>query len=887
MTKQSKRRQGLGVYSNLATKRRTKKDAAARKRAEYLASLPKHPVKRLLYRLHPKRVAQYWFSKRGAFMALKLLGVFILLGALGIGAIFAYYRNDLESLRPEQLAARVQTTVTKYYDRNGKLLWEDKGTGDYRLVVESGDISDYMKKATIAIEDKDFYKHGGISVSGIMRSVINNASGGDVQGGSTLTQQLVKQVFFTQDEVSDRGFSGVPRKIKEMILAIEVERMYSKDEILTLYLNESSYGGRRNGVESAAQTYFGVPAKKLNLAQSALLAAIPNSPGRYDPYSGDNAALINRQHQVLDDMVRTGSIKQSEADAAKKINILDTIRPQGDQLKDIKAPHFVLMVKKQLEDELGKAVVGRGGLVVKTTLDLDIQNKLESSMSDVFNATNGVNCYGLNCSTYGGFSNGAGVVEDVQTGQVLALLGSRDFNYPGFGQDNAATAFIQPGSTIKPLVYAQLFQDQGAGNSNYGSGSILPDTKTTWPGGSQPFTPRNADGSFRGNITIRQSLAWSRNIPAIKAMDIVSKEAAWNTIHAMGDTSYCTDGADANAGLASAIGGCGAKMTEHVNAIASLARMGNYIPQSYILEVKNSSGTTLKKFTQPAPKEAVNQQSAYIVNDILSDKNARAGLFGSLSITPNMDATGSKMALKTGTSDINTLSKDLWNVVYTPHVAMAVWFGNSDNTPIERGNSSIPTKLADPVMAYATDKYIQEGKAKASDWFTQPSGIQVINGQLYPSYFNKADATTSTEMTFDKVSKKKATKCTPEGAKIKVSVSSFKNGNKRTYITTNGYDPNSEDDVHKCSDVKPTVTVSPSNDGSTIDVTYSAGTFPLSTIVVSVDGKQISSFSVSGSGTRSITYSGLKSSTASYTVKAVVTDKSYYESTNSATWSRP
>jgi penicillin-binding protein 1A len=260
VAKKPNKSRNMSVYSNLTHKRKTKKDAEARKKAEYLASLPKHPLKRMLYRLHPKRVLGYWFSKKGAFMALKVIGVAILMVILAVGALFAYYRKDLDAIRPGELAKRVQTTVTKYYDRNDNLLWEDKGDSNYKIVIEGNSISKYMKQATIAIEDKDFYKHGGVSPTGIFRSLVNNANGGSTQGGSTLTQQLVKQVFFA-DQAQERGVAGIPRKIKEMILAIEVERMYNKDQILDLYLNESPYGGRRNGVESGAQTYFGKSSK--------------------------------------------------------------------------------------------------------------------------------------------------------------------------------------------------------------------------------------------------------------------------------------------------------------------------------------------------------------------------------------------------------------------------------------------------------------------------------------------------------------------------------------------------------------------------------------------------------------------------------------------------
>ena len=306
MVKPNKPTRKVSVYSNLATKHRTKKDAKARKKAEYLATLPKHPLKRFLYRMHPKRLAKYWFSKQGAITLLKIIGAFVVILILITLALFAYFRKDLDQINPNTLAQRVKSTVTKYYDRNDKLLWEDKGTGNYTLVVEPKNISPCMGKATIAIEDKDFYNHGG------------------VKGGSTLSQQLVKKVCFTQEEASERGIRGIPRKIKEMILAIEVERMYTKDQILGLYLNESPYGGRRNGVESAAQTYFGKSSKDLNLSECALLAAIPNNPSVYNPYNIEgHKALVARQHKVLDMMVDMNYITKEEAEKAKKVAIID------------------------------------------------------------------------------------------------------------------------------------------------------------------------------------------------------------------------------------------------------------------------------------------------------------------------------------------------------------------------------------------------------------------------------------------------------------------------------------------------------------------------------------------------------------------------------------
>jgi len=870
VAKKPTKSRSMSVYSNLTHKRKTKKDADARKKAEYLASLPKHPVKRLLYRLHPKRVAAYWFSKKGAFMALKIVGIVVLLMVLTTGALFAYYRKDLDTIRPGELAKRVQTTVTKYLDRNGTLLYEDKGDGDYKLVVDGKDISQNMKEATVAIEDKDFYKHGGVSPTGIFRSLVNNANGGSTQGGSTLTQQLVKQVFFA-DESQQRGLAGVPRKIKEMILSIEVERMYNKEQILNLYLNESPYGGRRNGVESAAQTYFGKSSKDLTLPEAALLAAIPNQPGLYDPYNIEgHEALIARQHKVLDGMVEQGSITTKEAAEAKKYPILDNVKPEADQYKDIKAPHFVQMVRNDLEQELGKATVGRGGLTVKTTLDIRVQTKLEEAMTTMFNSST---------PAINGFSNGAGTVEDNATGQIIAMLGSKNFTAPGFGQDNAATAFIQPGSSIKPLVYAQLFSQKPAGQQNYGSGSVLPDVKTTFPGG---YSPKNADGGFRGNISLRVALATSRNIPAISAMYVSGVQPTLASIRAAGDTQYCTQGADAQAGLSSAIGGCGTRQIDHVNAFSTLARGGVYKPEASILEVTNSQGETLKKWKDES-KQVMDPQVAYIVSDILTDANARKGLLGNWTQGFSYGNTGIKTSTKTGTSDIGgNKSKDLWMMTYSPAVTMGVWLGNPDTTPLtSRATSIVPSPIIDAVMRYVhQDVYGPDGRWKPNDWFTQPTGIQKVGNELFPSWYDKNQNKANAKLTFDKVSKKKATSCTPDGAKIEIDVNKSTDPVNKTDIFTapDGYDATKDDDVHKCDDAKPSVgTINLTKDsGNTykINVSVVAGKNPLQQIEIKVGDTAIATLPASASGTYPTSYTFTNSD--SQTITATVTDSVFY-----------
>lgn len=862
MSKKQPTNKKISLYSNLTQKRKVKKDAEARRRAEYLATLPKHPVKRFLYQMHPKRFWAYWFSKQGMTMALKVAGVSALLLALFVGGLFAYFRKDLDQIRPGEIDKRVQTTVTTYLDRNGKILWEDKGDGNYKLVVKSEDLGDNLKKATVAIEDRDFFKHSGVSVSGTTRAVINNFSGGSTQGGSTLTQQLVKQVFFA-DEASDRGLGGVPRKIKELILAIEIERMYDKDQILTLYLNESPYGGRRNGAESGAQTYFGKSAKELSVAEAALLAAIPNNPSVYDPYNvAGHDALISRQQRVLKDMLEVGYITKAQYDEAIAVPILDSILPQTNQYQNIKAPHFVQMVRSQLEQELGTATVGRGGLTVKTTLDVRIQNKLEASMKDMF---------GSYVPDWAGFSNGAATVEDTQTGQIVALMGSRDFNYEGFGQDNAATAYIQPGSTVKGLVYAQLFQQKPEGQRNYGSGSILVDEPIDSIYGARL---QNADRRYRGSVSIRTSLATSRNVPAVKAMYISGVDPTLKEIRDMGGTSYCSVGSDKQAGLASAIGGCGIQQIDLVNAYASLARMGVYKPQSTVLEVKNSSGEVLKKWTDTKGKQVIDPQSAYVVTDILQDASASA----SLGNYAAKNIPGVKTATKTGTSDKGGNAKDLWMMSYSPALTMGVWLGNPDTTILKKGTSSLGSPIIASVMEYAhKEVYAKEDKWKSGDWYTMPKGIQKVGKEVYPSWWNKTQGSSNFKLTFDKVSRKKATNCTPDAAKITADVlkttdpvtkkDSFGN-------VPDGYNAKEEDDKHRCSDIKPSITgISVIGNHATFTVT--PGTFPLSASNITVTSGG-ATLSVSPTGGNSYRVEGVDEA-----IDIKVVDEGYYSASGS------
>lgn len=872
--KRQNKSQKLSVYSNLSNSRKAKKTAKLKKHQQYMASLPKNPIKRFLHHLNPKNFATYWFSKRGLITSLKIIGITLLLMCLFIGGLFVYFRQDLNAISPGEINKNVQSTVNTYLDRNGQVLWEDKGSGDYKLVVEGDQISQYLKDATVAIEDRDFYKHSGISISGIIRALFNNIGGGSTQGGSTITQQLVKQVFFA-DEAQQRGFNGIPRKIKELVLSIEVERMYNKDQILNLYLNESPYGGRRNGAESGAQTYFGVSAKDLTLPEAALLAAIPQNPSIFNPYNIDgHESLIARQHQVLDNMAELGYATKDQTEEAKKYPIIDHILPESTQYSDIKAPHFVQMVKFELGQTLGNATLGKGGLTIKTTLDLRVQSKLEEAMNTMFTSSRPITA---------GFSDGAATVEDTKTGQIIALTGSRDFNYPGFGQDNAAIASLQPGSTIKPLVYSKLFEKKPAGQVNYGSGTILSDVNIDDIYGAKV---RNADQQFKGNITIRSSLATSRNIPAIKAMYISGVSATIDNIHKLGGISYCTEGDEVNVGLAAAIGGCGIKQVDLVSAFSSLARQGVYKPQSTVLEVKNSSNEILQKWADVAGDQIVDPQSAYIVSDILADQIARIPLDGAHPI--GMEIPGVKTASKTGTSDKNGQAKDIWMMSYSPVLTMGVWLGNPDATILKVGTSLIPGPIIATVMEYAhKEVYAAQGLWKSGDWYTQPSGIQRVNNELYPSWWGKTQGQTNVKMIFDRVSKKKATALTPVGAQIELDVikSIDPITKKEIFTAPDGYDATTDDNIHQASDIGPSATIdfTPGMLENTynINITLTQGTFPITSASVRINDNEIANANITGPS--SYIYTVPSTSTSPSTASVVLVDSAYYTITATAT----
>lgn len=881
--KPTHRKGAHSLYSNLAMKKRTKSDSRSRQKAEFLATLPKSPVKRLIYRLHPKRFANYWFSKQGGIMALKLVGLGLAAGIVLILAVFAIFRKDL-TLGPDELTRRVQSRTTKFYDRTGQVLLYELYKDQQLTIVKPDQINNNMKWATVAIEDKDFYKHGGFDVRGIMRSVVNNASGGGKQGASTITQQLARNVILEDNTRS--GLAGYTRKLKEIILSIELERTYSKDEILNFYLNSIGYGGTAYGVESAAKRYFGKPAKDLSIEEAAYIASIPQYPSLYDSNSAsfDPEATLARQRTVIDYMQEQGYINQEQATTAKKVDILANIKPLTNAPTTKLAPHFIDELVKQLEGKYGADNVRKGGWRVITTIDWDMQQLAEKAVKDNMAAVE-ARRGGL------GGNNAALTAVDPTTGQMMAMVGSRDYSYPGFGNVNAATYNLQYGSSMKPFVYGSLF----SATNSYGAGSIIPDSKQCFGGNC----PNNFDKRFKGNLSIRQSLAESRNLPAMKAFVSAGGSNVINAVKTAGNTSIlclseniCKDGYENDPFMA--IGTGTVHLDEHTQAYASLANNGVAMPKSYVLKIEKSNGEVVQEWKNTGGTPVFgdknrSQEISYILSDILSDDAARAPTFGRGSRLFNV--SGVKTAVKTGTTDD---SKDGWMMGYSPKLAAGVWVGRSGAGGVMGGYTDsrtgpIFTQFMSDVHKSILNK--PQYGYKANEWYTQPKGVQKVSvagkNDLFPSWYKKPKEQAK-EFTVDKVSKKLATDCTPEAAREKITVITFsdptKPGSEIQGAAPNGYDITKTDDVHQCgveaaANFSITVSGSKSNVPQTITTSFSAGPNPLQTVEFIVNGQVVSS--QPGGGT-SYSTQYVFPDVGSYTIQVRVTDNLYYQSTSSS-----
>lgn len=615
----------------------------------------------------------------------------IILWTIGIifGVIilaFIWYSKDLPT--PGKIKAMRPIESTQIFDRNGNPLYDVHGEIK-RNVITSEEIPEVMRQATVAAEDRDFYKHSGINFRGIARAIyVDIIQRGKVQGGSTITQQYVKNALLSSKKTFDR-------KIKELILSIELEAMYSKDEILTMYLNEIPYGSNAYGVQAAAQTYFGKDAKDLNLEEATLLASLPKAPTYYSPYGSHPDKLKDRREYVLDWMIKENYITQEKADESRSqdVNVVD-------RKENIAAPHFVFYVKEKLIEWYGEQMVEEGGLKVTTTLDLDKQKIAEEAVD---------NGYNKNIKKYGA-SNAALVSIDPKTGQILTMVGSHDFfDTDSDGQVNVTTSERQPGSSFKPIVYATGFKEK------YNPAFTLWDVKTNFGN----YTPNNYDGNTHGPVSIRKALANSLNIPAVKMLGLVGIDEALKTAHEMGITTL---NEPERYGLALVLGGGEVKPLDMATAFGVFADQGTLAETTPFITIENSDEKMLYEYDEGKnKKEVLDPQIAYEISDILSDNDARNMVFGSLQ--HNLTFPDRPVAVKTGTT---SEFRDAWTVGYTPSISTAVWVGNNDNTPM--GNHADGSMAAAPIWHEFMEKILE---GTPIEQFERPAGIEEVTVDKY------------------------------------------------------------------------------------------------------------------------------------------------------------
>lgn len=595
-----------------------------------------------------------------SFLAiLAFFGVaFLFLSALGL---FAWYAKDLP--RPDRVA-RTSGFSTIIYDRSGEVLYDIYGDQN-RVPVEFSEISEVMRQASVSVEDKDFYRHQGFDPKGMARAVYNIIFHRSLQGGSTLTQQLVKNVLLTSERT-------LPRKIKEFILAVQIERKYSKDEILQMYLNEAPYGGTAWGVETAAQNYFGKKAKDLNLVEAAILAGLPVSPTRYSPFGQDPTAYIGRAEVVLRRMREDGYISRKDEEEAKKKLSDFEFAPYG---QDIKAPHFVMWVKQQLVGEFGEKMVEQGGLRVTTTLDWKIQEMAQKAVTEEVEKAKSLKV-----------GNGAAVVLNPKTGEILAMVGSKNYFAEDYdGKVNVTLSLRQPGSAIKPFTYASAFQ------KGYTPATLLMDVKTVFPGGVglPDYIPENYDGKFRGPVQARFALGNSINVPAVKMLGMVGSKEMLEVAYQAGMRNLePTPQNMARFGLSITLGGGEVRLLDLTSAYGVFANGGVRTEPVSILKVTDNKGNVLFQNSPTKGKVVLPEEAAFLIWHILSDNNSRLDVFGSRSWLVIPDKT---VAVKTGTTDDK---KDNWTVGSTPSYAVGTWVGNNDNSKMHERLSSGVTGAA-------------------------------------------------------------------------------------------------------------------------------------------------------------------------------------------------
>lgn len=574
---------------------------------------------------------------------------YFIYGALSVFIFMNMYSiyQTLKDLPNPKLIGSVNFSVaSQVLDRNGLLLYEFY-KDSLRTPIDIDSLPKYIPEAIIAIEDKNFYRHRGIDlIGGILRALKENINSNDIQGGSTITQQLVKMSLLNNQKT-------IERKVKEIILALWSERIYSKKEILEMYLNQVPFGGENYGIEQASRTYFNKPSSQLTLYESAFLAGLPRSPTHYSPYTNLPKAM-ERYRMVLLAMKKNKVISDNEY--ANGVNIVDLHINQTK--KNIKAPHFVFMVRDWLVEKFGERLVDTGGLKIKTTLDWSLQQNLETLLEKE-----------MQNLTKLSISNGAILVEAPENGEIIALLGSKNYFTNNFGAYNSVLAKRQPGSSIKPILYSLALE------KGFTAATIIHDTPTAFKIGNTYYKPVNYDGRFHGAVPLRYALANSYNIPAVKVLNSLGVEEFRQ--HAIGFGIEW----DKNQfmGLSSALGAVETSLWEMVGAYSVFANKGKKSETKLVLEVTDYLGNDLyhaENTNSSSNHQVISESSAFLISDILSDKFARQFAFGN---NNSLLVEGHQVAVKTGTSNDK---RDNWTIGYSPNLVVGVWVGNNDNSPM-------------------------------------------------------------------------------------------------------------------------------------------------------------------------------------------------------------
>ena len=623
------------------------------------------------------------------------------IGFIGVVAFFVFLFFVLPLLAfnlpsPDKIV-RTQGFSTKILDRNGKLLY-DIYANQNRTPVQLNDIPLYLRQGTVAIEDKNFYKHQGFDPVGMVRGFLRIFTKGRMAGGSTLTQQLVKNVLLTNDRT-------IIRKIKEFVITLQIEKKYSKDQILQMYLNEVPYGGTSWGVSAASETYFGKEVKDLTLDECAILAGLPQSPSRYSPYSSTTTAYIERTKDVLRRMQEDEYItKEQYSSAVESLGSVE-FKEKGTSMN---APHFVQYVEKILEENYGQTAVEQGGLVVTTTLDMDLQEKAQQIVTDEIAKVEKQH-----------ITNGAAVVLNPETGEILAMVGSKNFFADDYdGQVNVTTSLRQPGSSFKPFTYVTAFKE------GYSPATLLMDVPTSFPGGDgQPdYVPVNYDDKFVGPIQIRYALANSRNVPAVKMLAKVGIKDVLETATDMGITTLPpTTDTLKRVGLSLTLGGGEVKLIDMTVAYSAFVNGGYRVDPVSILKVVDMNGKVLEDNTPQKGKQVLTSGQAFLVNSILSDNEARTPTFGANSY---LNVNG--VMVKTGTTNDK---KDNWTIGGNSKAMVGVWGGNNDNSSMLNVASGVSG--ASPIWHGII---VQAIKGKPAVSFKVPDDINQISVDTISGY---------------------------------------------------------------------------------------------------------------------------------------------------------